>query len=245
MKDLLLWSGGLDSTVILCAYLKEKKPLDLLYFDLNNNHHKSVAELIARDRIKQILRLNNPDDADYLSSISDNVVEISHVNPAHNSFVTYWQPFIWLTSLIKFIPTEGYNNILMGYIQEDDFWHIRREFEDAYKNLQAITSPEREKEWPTLKFPLEWENKKRLYKALSENKIGSLILDQIWYCEMPNDTKFQITPCGVCNTCEKWKKITKDNEPKPKEYAIESIDKIKILIKKEPDNEQTKNTVSD
>jgi len=51
-KDLLLWSGGLDSTSILFKYFLERNPIDLVYFDLKNNHHKSRAEMIARDRIK-------------------------------------------------------------------------------------------------------------------------------------------------------------------------------------------------
>lgn len=207
-KDLLLWSGGLDSTSIFFKYFLKRNPIDLVYFDLQNNHRKSRAELTARDRIKQILKFNYPDASMYLSSITDRVYEINEIHPVRNGAVSYWQPFIWLTSLIQIINTDvEYQNVILGYIQKDDFWHIRREFEDAYKNLQYVVSPHDGIKWPTLSYPFEWKSKQDLVNELSEHKVGRLILDQIWTCEMPRDEEFELLSCGLCLPCKKLKEL--------------------------------------
>jgi len=100
-----------------------------------------------------------------------------------------------------------YQNVIFGYIQKDDFWHIRREFEDAYKNLQYVVNPCDDIKWPTLKYPFEWKSKQDLVNELSAHKVGKLILGQIWTCEMPHDEGFESLPCGVCNPCKKLKEL--------------------------------------
>jgi hypothetical protein len=134
-----------------------------------------------------------------------------------------------------------YQNILMGYVQKDDFWHIRREFEAAYKNLQFMVNPHVDEyfdnhnniKWPVLSYPFEWRDKQSIINWLANDRVGSLILKQIWFCEQADSHKFIAEPCGYCVPCTAWKKLEFPTPTEPEKAGIEkqvTIDDVADLI---------------
>jgi len=54
-KVLVAWSGGIDSTALICKYLQSDYKVDAIYTNLLNNELKIKSELEAINKIIPIL----------------------------------------------------------------------------------------------------------------------------------------------------------------------------------------------
>lgn len=188
MKKLLLWSGGFDSTALVIDYLSNNEPFDLCYCILPNNKVVQDRELRARRIIlKKLLELypNNSYGADYLFEY---VCTVQGGNRLP-------QPYIWATTLAWNLDIERYNEVVMGYISNDDFWHVRNEFEQLVNiSLKLL------KHGPfdvKLSYPYEWRIKQDIYEAVYKHHDLGLILKDIEMCENIGSCDIH-SRCGSC-----------------------------------------------
>ena len=218
--DLLVWSGGMDSTAILLDYASQKKPLTTLYIELKNNELKTKQEKLARQKIRQILK----DDWDYC--FEDREVQIGGLKTV-NSFSSVafsMQPMSWLWGTFMGLRSgDAFEKVLYGYIISDVFWHIKEKFVTCYDCMaQGLVVVPGYITVPKVHFPLEWYTKeevvKRHYLSTAE-KVE--ILKNTWTCEMPHEvlrkrrgrkSVIDIEPCGECDPCKSWKKILQQFE---------------------------------
>jgi len=181
---LIVWSGGVDSTLCLLNELKTNDVVDTVYFRLGNNSKQTRMELIAIKKIRKLLQKDN-------KIINLQIQEIAALPSNNNLFLP--QPALWISNIVYFINSSRHNRIVFGYIKGDDFWHIKTEFESLYLNLCKIVCVENDS--PSLYFPYEWWTKKQIKQEMKKKYKN--VYKLISYCENPEEGK----PCEKCGSC--------------------------------------------
>ncbi len=188
-KHLIVWSGGLDSTAIIMKALAEAVKFHTVYFELGNNIAKTKKELLVRAEIKKLIEERY--DIDWWTDYTIRIPEFTY----HN-YISNGQPIAWLFGLTMFTNTY-YENIMLGYVKGDDFWHVRHDFIKAYENLQKVDGKEKV---PPLAFPLEWCTKKDVVD-LYNTKFRRRIAHMTWTCDGSIGGKLHA--CGQCTACKR------------------------------------------
>lgn len=191
MKNLLIWSGGMDSTACLIHLLENNEDFDTLYINLNNNERKAKKEKESREIIKTLISTK------YNKLYIDNELQLGDIRPIGILHLT--QPALWAAA-IAFYGNE-YDTIVMGYIKEDNFWHHRNDFEIAVQRLYNITHLN--KKILTFWYPFEWHSKENILKEVYlKNSFTRRVFQNIWTCEGSEDEE-----CGNCDPCKVIKNI--------------------------------------
>lgn len=187
---LIVWSGGLDSTALVLDAISNKERFHALYVDLENNKIKSKLEKKAREDIIQVV------GAEHFVS------DITVYQPNVISYSGNKQAPIWLAGIVCAIDPETVSEVRMGYVEYDQFWHIKTEFVNAYNSMFRLCFPENNDVIP-LKFPLEWETKEGIIKKYYSGEFDKL-LSLIWVCEWPKNKKAPHKPCNKCHPCARF-----------------------------------------
>lgn len=209
MNNLLVWSGGFDSTGVLLEYLNNEN-IDTVYFkSLNIGEDKIKKELWARKMIlAHIEKITG-------IKINDRVIDIGAVNLSDipRNIITGWQSHLWLLGLLYSLRSDKhYDKIILGYIYGDEFWHYKDAFEKSFRNMYDLMIPRKEqldyeKKIPRLWFPFEWQRKKQIYKRnFNTTQLGKDIFKMIWTCEHITSN---LRSCGRCHKCKELKNISK------------------------------------
>ena len=151
-SHILLWSGGFDSTAILLKMVGDPTAypkVRLISCGLKNaNNYKEDKE--AREKIIEILKLKDNNQFE----IINNELEVI-------SCLTLQSPvWAWL-SVTNISRLDSGIKLCYGFIRGDDFWHYRLPFEEAIKNMVAISADGMKLEF---QYPLEWLHKKEFLK---------------------------------------------------------------------------------
>ena len=186
---LISWSAGLDSTYLLLCVL----------FPHNNEPTKSIRtisinspqvlqykkEKEQRKIIKRILKKS------YGKTFDSQEVNISETKPGMicNQLEGLSQPTLWVSLSTLYLDTN--EDLYMGYVRGDDFWHFKKHVVKAFKSQQKLLGKKGK-----LLFPLEWKTKAKMISHLKKNFKD--IYDNVTYCE-ENKEK----PCGVCVCCKR------------------------------------------
>ena len=179
--SLLLWSGGCDSTLMLYKLLNvvgssdKIRTISIMHPQLPAN----IQQQRARDKIEKFLNK---------SQLSFERTEISmHTNASIVSSGNLIQPPLWLS--LAQVHLEATEDLYVGYIKLDDFWHYHTYATQAFDNLQYIMG-----KTGKLKFPLEWLERKEISNELKRIKL----YDKCWWCENPKNRN----TCGKCHACK-------------------------------------------
>ena len=197
-KTLVVWSGGFDSTALLLYLIDQKLEFETLYIDLDNNHEKNLLEKNARMKIQTALK------EEYDITFVDHIVNFPSVctesHSGNNKGATLTQPYIWLNGTMIFLmDVPQFDYVTFGYIVTDCFWHIKHPFKEAYQSLYKLLAIESEA--PTLWFPFEWFNKKRIFTDYYDKDSFRLnLINMTWTCEDPAKN----LPCNKCRACRRF-----------------------------------------
>lgn len=190
MSNIVLWSGGADSTWLLHHYA-----------GASSEDHRVRALTIAKHHYlsKPFLTAQGWAQLNYLALAKERGYHISHekievdgdwtwgessISFKHNPA----QPLMWLSALAQAMG-DG-DTVLMGYIRGDCFWHFRDKFEAAFRAICDLKGVK-----ATLEYPIEYQYKADILRELNKERIP----DSCWFtCE---DTQ-NGTPCGKCTNCE-------------------------------------------
>jgi 7-cyano-7-deazaguanine synthase in queuosine biosynthesis len=193
---LILFSGGLDSSYLLETML-EKSDVDTLYVSGDQHPVKIERELIAREKIIEILekRTGNRVRIDHKATIP-------HFGGMTAS--TFVQPMMWLNGALLVSDHYRHTELLVGYVCGDQIGCKLSHIEQAWLNIQTISK------WGNIgiRFPLQLTTKQNILE-----RIGSDIVQHIWICETPHKIDGVIKACKECVPCRtidtelyKWKK---------------------------------------
>jgi hypothetical protein len=199
---LLLWSGGVDSTALLHMLLAAKRDQTISQHCINaaeidlkigeevrtlSISHPQVAaykeNATARHQITE--KLNQ-----YFQPFKSGCLHVSHEDiDALSSGDGITQPTMWIT--IASIYLEKAEDLYLGYIAEDDFWHHAHLYREAFAAIQRVTQRTGQ-----LRLPLEWATKADMIEYCKKHGL----LKHTWHCEAP---KTFMAPCGRCSPCKK------------------------------------------
>jgi hypothetical protein len=184
------------------------------------------AQRHARERIKQWLKKKKVPKIDY------NEVELKYDNRSDFSMETgggLIQPATWIPIAATFLKEK--EDLYLGYIRGDDFWHYQAQAYWAFKYLQEISRKQ-----GVLKTPLEWQTKYDVIKKLKEVGLFKLC----WTCEFPTPKE---KPCGKCFPCCSMQSALwrLSKEPKPKRVSKKDVIKTveQIINKQESIKKET------
>lgn len=202
-RIIIPWSGGLDSTALLIHAINDNNVNNIhtISFGLENNYEQIKAEKKSRKRIrKQLKKHYKKHYNSYFAKWTEKVYyNIPYINIRNKRNVII-QPLLWSSILPCLIDPDIISSdieIWMGYIQNDIFWHVKKEFEIIFQNACKLMNIN-----VILKYPLEWYHKEDIikYYYLDYPDIFKLISS----CERGKDWNF----CN-CEKCEKMKKLSK------------------------------------
>lgn len=196
--SLLLWSGGLDSTLILHDIAKEARDgtkhhphgirvLSVIHEQVGC-HQKAAAK--SRESIKIWLRrqgmsptfINLEWKQEWRSWRAE-----QGIGSANNP-----QAFLWFTIAMNYLEPD--EDLYAGYIRGDDFWHHIGAVRHSFGALKALAG-----HGGTMIFPLEWERKSDVIRRTKE--LG--LYDLCWWCEenSPPKVNRKLVACGKCQSC--------------------------------------------
>lgn len=231
---LICWSGGLDSTMVLLKYLRDGvKEISTIYVELTNNSNKSKMELKARARIRDSL------EKEFNAVIDDTCIKVGDISLPWGASLMI-QPLLWSFGMLVKLSDKKkeFKTLSFGYIREDDFWHIRKEFESIIKLGLCFTDPNFMLDCE-FQYPLEWFSKQEVWDMYGD--AHKHIRDLTWTCEAPYENKFyDMVECGGCKPCNVKAKLTGISlapipcEPQLKDAVIQLSDTVKEVFPEPP-----------
>ena len=188
MRNIVVWSGGCDSTLVLhnLAKLSSKEsPVIAISIDWKVKLHpkKVIKEKEVRKNYLVYAKRKGYHIKNYTVTISSALdVEASG----------HGQLCLWICAILPFIKSN--DNVHFGYHEGDTCWsgytQVYRIFENIcfLRNLTNVS----------VKYPLEYKSKNDILQELDTLKIPKKCF---WWCEDPISRGKNIRMCGKCNPC--------------------------------------------
>ena len=163
-EQVLVWSGGLDSTCLLFDLLKNHDKIRLISFH-SPGLSSGKEDITSRKYILKILEKYHRGKYTY---------EVKNIE-----FMNNWQTCHWFTNLGLLIKKDS--EIHMGYIRTDDFWHYKAELEHVFYSIQKIDNLDSK-----LVYDYEWKTKEQIKEKAK--KLGIInICPTTKYIEKKNE----------------------------------------------------------
>lgn len=181
--NIVAWSGGLDSTLILDRLCSSKK--SVWAFSVN---WSPINKLQTKQQ--QVVRKN------YLNYAKKKGYKIHYrqvyiradMGVIHQGLP---QALAWFCFLATYLPESS--TLHFGYHRGDDFWGHSLSFK--YLMEWATYIGDRKVK---LEFPLQFMSK---YEILAEVKERNIPTSCVWTCERPTQIGKRIVSCGKCTPC--------------------------------------------
>lgn len=189
MKNCVVWSGGLDSTLVLHELIKQKaEDVSTISF-VSDTFGSRKQELEKHARIS------------YMKNVSKELItneEIPIVFPYTNikgkNESLCQQPF-----MISLISLFGKPNTIyhFGYHKGDDFFSMHSQHMKVFENISEIMGEKNIK----LSFPLKFMNKWEIIDWIEYYGLENYV----WKCETPENSSNGYSECGDCVPCKTFK----------------------------------------
>lgn len=196
--SLLLWSGGLDSTLVLHRLAIEQRdgikshPHGIRALSIDHPqvaYHPPTAKA-SRQAIKEAFRKK----ALTASWIDIAIQKQCRSWRADNGIANSGNPqlLLWLTTAVNYLEPD--EDLYTGYIRGDDVWHSVGRLVTAFANLQELG-----RKSGKLIHPLEYETKADVIRAMKVEHLYK----HCWWCEesKPKMRNGKGQPCGKCKSC--------------------------------------------
>lgn len=185
--NVVVWSGGLDSTLVLDQLCSSSNTIKQCIWAFTVNWGMLDDLKVKKEREVR---------KKYLSYAKKRGYNIAHqtITVKANMGVDHLgcaQGLAWFSYVIPYLPK---NSILyLGYHATDEFWEYDTEFDNYVKAAAAISNRK-----ITLSYPLKYMSK---CSILEEFKLRKIPLSCVWTCEHPKKRSNKIVSCGKCNPC--------------------------------------------
>ena len=215
-RNVVLWSGGLDSTVVLYDLLCNATQYYPVYAVTVQNYpqiHKPLLLQQKKARKNFLKKYSKFNDRVKVHEIALTVTDGMDIGGSGHP-----QAAFWLMAIVNFLQ-EG-DTLYAGYIRGDDFWHIKTEYTQAFNSALAIRDLKGKVE---LSFPKEYWDKWRVLDHANKSKIPKSCY---WFCEDPKVTKNKVVACRNCACClsQAQAELVLKLKGKSLERLIETVD---------------------
>ncbi len=168
---LILWSGGMDSTLLLYDFLSAK-----IVDGRRKGRYVDVHDIMV-PILKKRFSCGFEHGEVTIKRKGIEILGIEH---------GLVQPQLWLCHASSYLwPNE---DLYSGYIKGDDFWHYQGWMYEAFSNIQSIAY-----RTGKIKFPLEWTSKAEVIHRMRKARLQKYA----WYCELSENGR----PCKKCFSC--------------------------------------------
>lgn len=186
----VVWSGGMDSTLVLDRVCSANSDRCIWAFTIN-------WDMLCDLKVKKEKEARR----NYLSYAKKKGYNIAHrtITVTANCGAPdlgLAQCLAWFSYVIPYLPKKS--KLYLGYHNADDFWE--QAFCSASKYVSAAAAIGNRK--ITLKYPLSFMSK---CEILEEFKSRRIPLSCFWTCENPKRRGKKIVSCGKCIPCIKLK----------------------------------------
>lgn len=187
--SLVLWSGGLDSTLALYlenSYVERMNSPDSGLRTITINHYavgQYKEQKAAREKLKKLLNKKGV----HFDSIEVSIKSRALAHGGENLM----QPPIWLSQALVYLrPGE---TLVLGWIRTDDVWRHMDNIKKVFDSILGIMG----KRDCTLHIPLEPYYKHDVLQEMKKLKLASAC----WWCEQPTNAGKQCKKdCQPCRT---------------------------------------------
>ena len=182
--NIVLWSGGLDSTYLVWYLLEHGYQVSTRYVEIQNNADKVKQELKARENILPLFRSykNYRYDSIALSYNEERITESS---------MCFKQLPLFVFACASLSHSDA---ILISYVLNDDAISYISEFKKIYNSFMLLSKDSFK--IAKLHFPLITEQKERFI-----NELPIEILKHVTWCENPKEDG---TICNDCAPCKRY-----------------------------------------
>lgn len=196
MNNIVIWSGGFDSTYMLYNLIENgdiKDECDLVSLAVNMCGEKQISrECAARTQLLEVFKEKYPEISFRTHTINVTYPEFPCCDLGSNGLS---QPILWVCNLIPFIDSGS--RIYFGYISDDEaipYLHINQDVVDLfikYRDLHDVK----------IEYPLKfWSKRLILTKVFkdTDNPIHNAMLKYCTTCENLLENDY----CGDCVPCK-------------------------------------------
>ena len=221
MNIMQSWSGGYDSTYLLCKNLNEKNVVYPVYISCLR-----VGDLKIECEKKAIREIESRLNSENLKRIITSEVYINS-----NVLTRYsYQPFLWLLGLYNEVvsrPEVQFDQVHIGYIMNDDALSFQEDLKDLWANFFKFDfeTVVNNKKIPELIFPLKKMGKEIIIKGLYSQGI----LDLCWSCADPIYVNGMFHYCGECTSCKHLKESLRYSDESKKPKYDKLYGRLKVL----------------
>jgi len=182
LRTAVLWSGGVDSTLLIWNLLEKGEPVTAFYVRVHNNKEKDEAEFEAVQALTYEFKTKYPG-----LFLAEETAAIEVATYDRNGFV---QPQIWVFAASFVVSRSRFKALQIGYVMGDQMISYLDDLRTLWKSLCLFSYSE---EPVPLEFPL-WRTDKRTMRDALPKHLRELTV----FCEYPNRKK----PCGRCSKCD-------------------------------------------
>ena len=183
-NKLVLWTGGLDSTLTLINILQNSTPgsVRTIAFDIDQiSNRQQKMEKKARKKLKKrMLKIYDICDWDHQE------LTIDLHNQLHGQGC---QPSLWIS--LASMMSKMDEDVYISWLKDDYDSELIHSAKQIWKHLAIING----KKVDGLKLPLIFNTKADVINDMRESTLSHLC----WYCEGTEGKKGR--PCGKCNCC--------------------------------------------
>lgn len=181
-RVLLLWSGGLDSTALMCRYLRAGWAVDALPVVFKNSFAKNEREQSARDAMHR----------EYFSNYDVTVLSAPEISVPVIGSIPFAQLTVWVNAAIMSLRIGHHDEVAISYVMNDDAISFLGDIQSLWKAHNPFFA--HAGKLPPLKFPLSKEQKFNLF-----NELPPVLIPHLTWCESAFDMDF----CGCCTPCKR------------------------------------------
>jgi len=191
-KKLVVWSGGLDSTLLLDNLAKEstkENPVETISFLPNFiDSGKMKAEKRARRNYLYYAKRKG-------YHIKNKTIRVS--GNAQPTYTGWAQQLCWLSFILPYIPDDC--DVYFGFVQGDGVWRAVNHFYEIFTQFKYV----RHAVNVELHFPFD---DKKKWEVLRDFRKARIPYDCFWTCEHPkvtvvNSLSTRIEACRKCEPC--------------------------------------------
>lgn len=184
-EPMILWTGGVDSTVTLYRELQKNPPgtiRTVTFLPDQVRTRQQEAEAAARKRLTKYFN-----DLGYRWHHTEQRMEglTVHVSPCP-------QPMLWV-GLAACVAAQQ-NTVMFSWLRTDYQPSIIQNAVEAFNSLIKVGWPDEDVPRPTCSLPLIEMKKVRVYEEAHQAKFLKLCS----WCEQPTE---DLLPCGRCDCC--------------------------------------------
>lgn len=210
----VVWSGGLDSTLILADELAK----DTAY-GLGTGNVKAITLSGHRQLDRAQIACERAARAEFKRWAKARGWKFRHetvrVKTSGDIDQNVGQSGMWLCHLMPYLRNG--DTALFGYIRGDDFWHHRHLFVSAFGAVAASHYSDLK-----IEFPLEWHRKRDVVDGARRFRMPRRVW---WTCDRPKNhpTKVGHKPCGKCGKCRGIKRAHEDLKTIGTSHGVTSL----------------------